>query len=371
MPQLASYPYITFEHGSFARYTLEVRLPALLREVAHQEIFEQNIRQQLLLAAENPRAIAVRSLALSQEEQPLWRLFFERYAGKSLVEVPFLQAELYFYRWLLEVTRFAENGIDPFAFKKARELAGLTETFAGLLAQLQMVDCRKAIYIALAGNKADLSLLHRQQDDLQLLRDDSEELLKALQPERRLHLLLDNAGMELFSDLLLAHQVLVENKAREVILYPKQLPVFVSDTTASDIYLTLEYLEQSAEPALRDFSRAIRVWMHSGRLKITILPFWNCPQSFTTLPPEVSAHWSADDVFLSKGDANYRRFFEDRKVPVGYRGGAGITNYQFALRTLKSELVTGLDALTASELSSSYPDWMTSGKFAVVQHLGR
>ena len=59
---------------------------------------------------------------------------------------------------------------------------------------------------------------------------------------RTISLILDNAGFELFVDLLLAGFLLAANLTDSVILHPKSIPWFVSDVTPSDFSALLNAL---------------------------------------------------------------------------------------------------------------------------------
>ena len=83
---------------------------------------------------------------------------------------------------------------------------------------------------------------------------------------------------------------------------------------------------------------------------------------------------SSTALTICKGDANYRRLCSDAHWPrstpfadvVGY-----FPSPVAALRTLKSELIVGMQAARAAELDESDPGWLTSGRYGVVQaHLG-
>ena len=118
--------------------------------------------------------------------------------------------------------------------------------------------------ICLWGNATDLSLLTSlTYEDIQKLqgsdaRKTSEKnivvnelpaafkVLKAAQKagttERRVDIVLDNAGFELFVDLLLAGYLLSANLATTIVLHPKSLPWFVSDVIPGDFSSLLNAL---------------------------------------------------------------------------------------------------------------------------------
>lgn len=110
--------------------------------------------------------------------------------------------------------------------------------------------------ICLWGNATDLSLLtNLSYDDIQKLqgkdaRKANEDKIivnnfseafaslkqskNAGKAERRVDIVLDNAGFELFVDLILAGYLLQAGLATHIVLHPKNIPWFVSDVVPKD-----------------------------------------------------------------------------------------------------------------------------------------
>jgi hypothetical protein len=77
-------------------------------------------------------------------------------------------------------------------------------------------------------------------------------------------------------------------------------------------------------------------------------------------------------LVISKGDANYRRLLGDRHWPFTTRFTEVVSYYPsdiLALRTLKSELVVGLENGQAESVTVKDPDWMLNGRWGMVQYL--
>jgi hypothetical protein len=73
---------------------------------------------------------------------------------------------------------------------------------------------------------------------------------------------------------------------------------------------------------------------------------------------------------ILKGDVNYRRLFGDRHweptTPINLAAGYFPTNY-LSLRTLKAEIVLGLDPVTLEDLErNAEPDWRINGKRGMI-----
>jgi hypothetical protein len=89
------------------------------------------------------------------------------------------------------------------------------------------------------------------------------------------------------------------------------------------------------------------------------------------MPDDLRAEFAAATLTLFKGDLNYRRLVGDRLWPpttpftaaTGYAPGPVA-----ALRTLKSDVVTGLSPATEAALVAAEEQrWRTSGTHALIQ----
>ncbi|KKA27974.1 hypothetical protein TD95_004417 [Thielaviopsis punctulata] len=283
--------------------------------------------------------------------------------------------------------------------------------------------------ICLWGNATDLSLLTSlTYEDLQKLqgseaRKKSEanilvnhlprafDLLHAAQAagqkDRRVDIVLDNAGFELYVDLVLAGYLLASGLATEVILHPKSMPWFVSDVLPSDFASLLSAVanptsffeapdEMAAEPravvpltaAEKDVLAAVFAsWSQfhaNGQLVIRPHRFWTHGSSFAALrteAPDLHADLATSELVVFKGDLNYRKLTSDLEwdpttpftTALGPLGpGSGIN--VLALRTCKADVVVGLPAGKDEELRAKTGsgedkgrEWCWNGKWAVVQ----
>ena len=306
--------------------------------------------------------------------------------------------------------------------------------------------------ICLWGNATDLSLLTSlTYEDIQKLqgssaRKESEKniisnalpqayaALKTAQKalplgsERRIDIVLDNAGFEIFVDLILAGYLLTSGLATTIILHPKSIPWFVSDVIPADVaslftaladpttfYSKLsedELAQGKPTPAplsdkeiddlqflFQDFSG----FLEEGKLIQRPSPFWTHAGSFWRMPhtaPSVFADLKESELVIFKGDLNYRKLtgdvewdptedFSKTLGPLGLggaaaKGGKSSGLRVLALRTCKADVVVGLEAGVDERLrgmegggggieeggsgSRKGPrKWAWSGKWAVVQ----
>jgi hypothetical protein len=214
--------------------------------------------------------------------------------------------------------------------------------------------------VCLWGNATDLSLLtNMTYEDIQKLQGSEARkaaeknilinnlpqvfaLLKKAQAEgkkeRRVDFVLDNAGFELYVDLVLAGYLLNTGLATNVVLRPKSIPWFVSDVLPGDFAGLLSALaspkaffeapteeekvaEKTPAPlpakAAEDLLFVFQDWatLHSeGQLTIRPNRYWTAGGSFWRLPheaPELHEDLKEAELVIFKGDLNYRKLTGD------------------------------------------------------------
>ncbi|KAL9595309.1 MAG: hypothetical protein Q9219_006531, partial [cf. Caloplaca sp. 3 TL-2023] len=286
--------------------------------------------------------------------------------------------------------------------------------------------------ICLWGNATDLSLLTSlTYEDIQKLqgadaRKSSEknilvnqlpeayQTLKAAQKmhpqgSRRIDIVLDNAGFELFVDLVLAGYLLAAGLATHIVLHPKSIPWFVSDVLPADFasllnaladpqgfYGTLSDGDNHTSKAPQPLSKKevselqflFQNWstLHQeGQLVLRPNLFWTGPGSYWRLPktaPSLYKDLQESELVIFKGDLNYRKLTGDAMWPTTVpfstaigpmSSGSGIR--ALALRTCKADTVVGLPDGEDERIRSMHGGggdsgarkWAWSGKWAVVQ----
>lgn len=285
--------------------------------------------------------------------------------------------------------------------------------------------------ICLWGNATDLSLLTNvSYDDIQKLqgsnaRQENEKniivndfskafsCLKAAQAsgsdDRRVDIILDNAGFELFVDLVLTGYLLRSGLASYVVLHPKTMPWFVSDALPKDFsdllnvlydaknfYQTPSEDDQAQDRAPKPLSEEDEANLNAlfedwsslyadGRIILRPNAFWTEAGSYWRLPhvaPALFSDLKESELVIHKGDLNYRKLtadcmwdpttpFAEAIGPLGSASGVRT----LALRTCKADVVVGLpkeedERLRATEGGggdTGCRKWAWSGKWAVVQ----
>ncbi len=114
--------------------------------------------------------------------------------------------------------------------------------------------------------------------------------------------------------------------------------------------------------------------MADGRLTVRAHPFSCAPLPYADMPADLRAEFAAATLTIVKGDLNYRRLVGDRRWPPT-TPFADVTAYfpgpVAALRTLKSDVITGLDARTEAALVEAEGQrWRTGGTHALIQVRG-
>jgi Damage-control phosphatase ARMT1-like domain len=399
MTEAADPPVITSaEPGSFAWTVLAERHPALIRQV--RDAFPYPPPQQRALDALQAETAdgVIEPLPAGAHDHDRWAEWSTEYVGRSWFDVPFLWAESYFYRRLLEaVGYFAPGpwqGVDPFAPFKRAELRG--EAVAAELAALDDVtklspeaQDRAILQGALWGNRADLGFgisADRPADRPaggdgdagaggdaggRIVADHNAALWQhlAVSAPATVYVVADNAGRELIPDLILLDHLLRSGRADQAVLHVKPYPYYVSDATMADV---IDCLRRITEAPGQAGKIGARLWdaLTGGRLTVRGHSFSCAPLPYAAMPDDLRADLARATVTIAKGDLNYRRLVGDRLWP-GTTPFADLTSYfpspLLALRTLKSDVAVGLEPPRLAALEESGEAWRTSGTHAVIQ----
>ncbi|MEU6233681.1 damage-control phosphatase ARMT1 family protein [Kitasatospora sp. NPDC047058] len=371
--------------GSFAWGVFHERHPELIRQVLDALPYGPGERAAVERLLVESTTGVLEPLAEGAHDHAQWQEWGRGLWGRPWGEAPFLWAESYFYRRLLDATGYfrpgAWQGIDPFAPFKNTELAGaaVDDELAALSTLDGLPDSRRAealLTSALWGNRADLSF--RITADVggpaasDLVADDTAVLWAELARARRgrVCVVADNAGRELLPDLILIDHLLASGLAAEVVLYVKPQPYFVSDATMADVLATVERLRASSSGEAAAIGRRLWQAMNHGGLAVRTHAFFCAPLPFHDMPTDLRTELAGAAMTILKGDLNYRRLVGDRLWPPTTPFGWTVGHFPSpvaALRTLKSDVIVGVDAAVVARLDSTGTAWRTDGRHAVVQ----
>jgi uncharacterized protein with ATP-grasp and redox domains len=272
-----------------------------------------------------------------------------------------------FFKQKQNTFRSSRAGVIELAHHYKDVLKTLQSNDSGLanLSEEERTKAEEALFvemgeICLWGNATDLSLLmHLSLEEIQKLqgaesRKANQEkiiandfhaafrVLKEAQrsgkKDRRVDIVLDNAGFELYVDLILAGYLLESGLATHIVLHPKNIPWFVSDVVPRDFADTLNVMQNAKAfyetPSDEDKANGATpvkltaeeensldgVFAHWSTLyaegKITLRPneFWTHAGSFWRMPtsaPALVDDLKESELVIFKGDLNYRKLTGD------------------------------------------------------------
>jgi hypothetical protein len=360
------------------------RTPKLVTQVRDAHPYGPGQRCALEALLEEIASGVMEPLDSQAHDHELWASWGADYFGKPWLDAPFLWSESYFYRRLLDAIRFFGPGawrwLDPFEYLKSAELRdrGLEPDLTALddLQHLSVDDRERAILLAsLWGNRADLGFrmgASSGQGDIassRIVVDQSADIWAALGPGASTVLVADNAGRELLADLVLIDHLLHRRNLELVSLHVKPYPYYVSDATTADVVACLRRLAATRGTA-SEIAHRLHAAMAEGNVSLYTHEFYCAPWSFHRMPADLAAQFEHTSLTILKGDLNYRRLVGDRDWPPTTPFADVATYFPGSLatlRTLKSDVITGLDHSTVAELDATRQPWRTDGGHGLIQ----
>ncbi|MEV0715804.1 damage-control phosphatase ARMT1 family protein [Asanoa sp. NPDC050611] len=353
--------------GRYAREVFHNRHPTLVERVAGAHPYPAAQRDALRALLDESLTGVIRRLPDDAPDLADWDAWDRGHFGRPWADAPFLWAESYFYRRILDAVDYFRpgpwQGVDPFRPMKDAELAdpsldGDLAWVADLPAEPTDAGLAAVVQAAVFGNRVDLSFRMQEPADPtapdELLVDQTGRLRAALPEPGPVCVVTDNAGREILADLVLAGWLLDTGLADRVTLHVKPAPYYVSDATASDVDAARARLGRAVDP----------------RVVVRTHAFWCAPLDFHDLPADLVADLRGHRVVLVKGDLNYRRLVGDRDwdptTPFA-EAAVDLGVPVVALRTCKSEVVVGVDRTTVDRLDAAEPRWRVSGRHGLVQ----
>lgn len=374
----------TSEPDSFAQRTFQIRVPRIVDDIIAMNDYPAEIVAALRALRNEIVSGTLELLHEETDDQEFWNTQAREHLGKTWLDLPWYWAEAFFYRRVLEATRYFQAGDfyarDPFASAKRAELHPDRAPRAVNAALEQLPHDRARAFHTLVraslwGNRADLSMLGMitatATDSSLLLVDDSARVWEHwCGAHRRVDIICDNAGAELCFDLALADFLLRENLATEIVLHLKPQPFFVSDAMIQDVLDSLDALEKFNAPEPRRLAQRLIRALNEGRLTLSDHPFWVSGFFFRDLPTDLRATLAQAALVIVKGDANYRRLVGDCHWQPTTRFEDVVAYFPtpvVALRTMKAQVIVGLRAGEAERLDAEDAEWWINGKRGVIQ----
>lgn len=386
---------MTSEPGSFARATIVERKPQIIQQVLADQTYPDRIVRSLEDFKGEITGGVIQLLHEPAEDTDFWNAEAGAFAGKTWLELPWYFAESYFYRRLLEATGYFQDGPfrgqDPFYKSKQRAVIPDVAWFINTWEQFEAAQTglpggagvfEALLHSCLWGNRADLSNYTVKEQVQAGLAASSERHLVLIDHTDQVEGLLaggvnhvdfinDNVGKELLFDLALADHLLREGLVKEIRFNLKSRPFFVSDTMVVDAQASVQLLKHAAGFAGGLGSRLDR-YIQQGKLRLVDHPFWTTCLMFRQMPPDLRTGLAAAELVIIKGDVNYRRILDDRHWPFTTPLEAVASYFPapfVTLRTLKGEIMVGLQPGQAETLEASDPTWLINGKRGVIHFL--
>lgn len=323
---------------------------------------------------------------------------------RNWLDAPWIITEFYFYRKIASVFRYFETGYDMFAKQKFNGLKSaitsindISSKIPELLATATLSDALNiGIQTSLWGNKIDLSLWPADKKATSSTDTSNNEagkisygnLLKETQKyilddqtldvvnyilkshnEGRLSeisIIVDNAGYELFSDLLLGYILLELGLVQTMKYHVKGHPTFVSDATVKDCLFTLDYLLNEGDDDTKALASKLNEYVGNNKIQFIEDLFWCQPTAFWDMPPSIQDTLSTSQLCFVKGDANYRRLLGERDWPLHADSRLLLSYWSTpvcALRTFKAEIGCGITEEKQQFAESQDSKWKVSGRW--------
>jgi len=345
---------------------------------------------------------------------------------------PWLYAECYIYRLLRSLFATSKHwkSFDPFFAQKLYTYKASGTAVHRLAVTLSELESEKHIVVndpeklkvlflemtqmCLWGNATDLSLLtNMTPEDIEhlqtigrdaqnarkefILKDDQSaawEHITTLK-DARIDFVLDNAGFELFTDLVFADFLVSHTPyISKVVFHPKSVPWFVSDVTPPDFAALLDATSLPSGPGPEHLERAVARWnayLADGTFALSVprdasigvpdemVNFWTSPWPYWEMRSRAPKLWDTlcgSGLVIFKGDLNYRKLTGDLRWPVDtpFETAVGPLAHAFpllSLRTNKADVVVGIPRSVAEALDERDEKWRINGRYALVSFVPR
>jgi len=215
-----------------------------------------------------------------------------------------------------------------------------------------------------------------------ILVDKCKEIWKCINNGRNdntVDIILDNAGYELFTDLVLASFFLDNQLASKVRFHIKEIPWFISDVNFYDFIWTINTLVQHEDQNLSNFGNKLEQYKSCGKIELLKDEFfWTGPFEFYRMPEinkSLYDNLATSDLLIFKGDLNYRKLLGDFNWPFDSTFETVLRGFRptnlCSLRTIKADLVCEVNIELTNELSKKDRMWMETGQYGVIHFIAK
>lgn len=206
--------------------------------------------------------------------------------------------------------------------------------------------------------------------------DDIWQCLKLIGGQADVQIINDNAGYELFTDVVLADYLIEHKLAKKITFNLKAIPWFISDALEHDVEFLFTFLKDTQDDALVRLSEKWRHRFEVGEFIIykPLDHFWTSAYEFCKMKkadPELYERLSQSDLLIFKGDLNYRKlladFYWDPTSTFKDSLNGFLPTNLCSLRTVKADVISGLEPGKAETLTELDQNWMKTGDYGVIQ----
>ena len=337
-------------------------------------------------------------------------------------EAPFIDAEHFYYFYILNVFFGLPKGIqeymsdgnrevmDPYKLKKRKSIEDdVKGSYSYILVCLERINTFKSEYrrdilekivkLSLDTNSCDLSQLGGKNihpiPEQNVFPNNTTGFVdyflkeggkgdEKTEPKLIVNYLVDNGSVEFFSDLTFAFDALQLPYVKEVNFYVNKLPIFVSDVIEDDYSYMMETIRRCINKELlcadgkkKEYNSSlnkIEKMVESGRIKIKPGFIWNTPTEYRVLAKNNSEVFrQQNSVLIIKGDLNYRRLAGDKdwyykknleKITQDFLGCPTLV-----IRSFKSDLVVDYNYKQIKKNNKDNRYWRENGEYGTIRFL--
>ena len=251
----------------------------------------------------------------------------------------------------------------------------------------------------LSSNSSDLSQMFWSSfTAVQAYKDDTDKFWRNYVTNmsgKRVHIVVDNFGIEFLCDLVLGYYLSVKGGSGVKVTYHvKHIPMFVSDVVENDqdiLFQTLDTLLAGSKECanvkdeLIAACQILKDFASNPNVEFKANYFWNTPFAFSevTKPAKKSKLkaisypdidlirrlFEGEDLVVVKGDLNYRRLVEDKLWNMRATT-ASKTKYVkcplLVIRSCKSSVVLDCKDMAENPENKYGPEWRTDGRVGAI-----
>jgi len=338
-----------------------------------------------------------------------WRNKTENGTLVSWYQADWIYTECYMYRRINEAFLLSKTLMDYDYFHKQKydcmeeALVPIDILANHLLSLLDAHDIRwesmhnafqRFLKHTLWANKIDLSLscgskVEMQSDPIKVvdeldkfvLVDNSKEIWveiskSSIVKDLIIDIVLDNAGLEVMTDMCLAEYLTTMYNAARVRFHCKAIPWFVSDVMEKDFLLSIERLSNHT-PACQKLANKWSDYLEQGKWSLHSELFWTLPFSYNEMKeqdPRLYSMLAESSIIIFKGDLNYRKLLGDINWKYTTPFHSALRGFNpapiVAIRTAKADLIAGLDPYVFEPVAAKTRDWLITGEYGLIQFDG-